>query len=101
MLEAGGCDTIRFGRLRSGEIAVLRFRLENATRRSVAVLSYARSCGCASLDFDSQPLAPGTSRRLTLTFDSRGERGWQLKTLDIALTGAAHPLRLYVEAEVE
>jgi len=38
---------------------------------------------------------------VTLTFDSRGEWGWQLKTLDISLAGAQQPLRLLVEAEIK
>lgn len=36
-----------------------------------------------------------------MSFDSRGTRGWQLKTLDVTLAGAQRPLRLYAEAEVE
>ena len=67
----------------------------------VAVASYRRSCGCTTLEFDSQPIAPGDAQQVTLTFDSRGEWGWQLKTLDIALAGGAKPLRLLVEADVE
>ena len=60
ILTTGGTDTVRFGRLGSGEIAVV-----------------------------------------TLTFDSRGERGWQLKALDITLAGGQRPLRLFVEADIK
>ena len=101
MLVAGGTDTVRFGRLGSGEIAQLRLWLANDASRPVAVASYRRSCGCTTLEFDSQPIAPGDARQVTLTFDSRGEWGWQLKTLDISLAGAQQPLRLFVEADVK
>ena len=43
----------------------------------------------------------GDARQVTLTFDSRGEWGWQLKTLDISLAGAQQPLRLLVEADIK
>ena len=99
ILTTGGTDTVRFGRLGSGEIAVLRLWLANDASRPVA--SYQRNCGCTTLEFDSQPIAPGDARQVELTFDSRGERGWQLKVLDITLAGAQHPLRLLVEADVE
>ena len=99
ILTTGGTDTVRFGRLGSGEIAQLR--LANDASRPVAVTSYRRSCGCTPLEFDSQPVAPGDAQQVTLTFDSRGEWGWQLKTLDISLAGASHPLRLFIEADVE
>lgn len=100
-LAAGGTDTVRFGRMHSGEIAVLRLWLANEASKPVAVVSYDRSCGCTTLEFDTQPITPGDARQVTLSFDSRGEKGWQLRTLDIRLAGAALPLRLFVEADVE
>lgn len=100
-LDAGGTDTVRFGRLHSGEIAVQRILIENRASRPTAITSYDTSCGCTKFEFDPQPLAAGASQRATLTFDSRGEYGWQLKRLDISLAGAARPLRIFVEAEIE
>ena len=101
ILDTGGTDTVRFGRLGSGEIAVLRLWLANDASRPVAIASYRRSCGCTTLEFDAQPIAPGDARQVTLTFDSRGERGWQLKALDITLAGGQRPLRLFVEADIK
>ncbi|WP_295990439.1 DUF1573 domain-containing protein [uncultured Alistipes sp.] len=101
LLAAGGCDTLRFGRLRSGEIARKRLWIENRTQRAVALLSYERTCGCTTLGFDSEPLPPGALREVEVTFDSRGEQGWQLKLVELRLAGAARNLRLVVEAEVE
>lgn len=101
LLDAGGTDTVRFGRLRSGEIAVLQLWLKNGAARPVAVASYDRICGCTTLEYDSRPIAPGAARRVSLSFDSRGQWGWQLKTLDISFAGGRRPLRLFVEAEVE
>lgn len=101
MLDAGGTDTVRFGRMGSGEIAVLKLWLANDSSRPVIITSYDRSCGCTTLEYDAEPIAPGGAQRLGLRFDSRGERGWQLKTVDIRLSGARRPLRLVVEAEVE
>lgn len=101
ILSTGGTDTVRFGRLGSGEIAVLQLWLENKASKPVAITSYDRTCGCTTLEFDNQPIKPGDAKRITLTFDSRGEYGWQLKVLDIKLAGAAEPLRIFVEADVK
>lgn len=100
-LDTGGTDTVRFGRLHSGEIAVQRILIENRASRPTAIVACDASCGCTKFEFDPQPLAAGASQRATLTFDSRGEYGWQLKRLDISLAGAARPLRIFVEAEIE
>ena len=101
MLVHGSTDTIRFGRLGSGEIAVQRFWIENKTPKPIVIVSTRRSCGCTSLDFDKQPIAPGKTRRMEMTFDSRGKHGWQLKNLEIRFAGENRPLRLLVEADVE
>ena len=101
MLATGGSDTVRFGRLRSGEIAVVPLWIGNATDRPIVPADYATSCGCTSLEFDTQPIRPGEARRMTVTFDARGEWGWQFRTVDLQLAGAGHPLRLFVEADVE
>ena len=100
LLDAGGSDTVRFGQLRSGESAVQRLRIVNRAQRTTAIASYDRSCGCTTLEFDPQPLAPGAGRQVEVIFDSRGESGWQFKRLDIRLAGAQAPLRLFVEADV-
>lgn len=101
MLVHGGTDTLRFGHLRSGEIAVLRFRIENSAAKPVVLVSTQRSCGCISLDHDNQPIAPGKTQTMEMSFDSRGEFGWQLKRMDLLFAGSKKPLRIFVEADIE
>ena len=101
ILDTGGTDTVRFGRLHSGEIAQLRLWLANETSGPVVIAKYGRSCGCTTLEYDNQPINAGDAQQVTLTFDARGEWGWQLKTLDVSFAGARSPLRLFIEAEVE
>lgn len=93
-------DTLRFGRLGSGEIAVGRFTLHNATPHPLRIVSYERSCGCLSLDFDDQPIMPDGKRPVTLTFDTRGEWGWQFKLVEIRFDALPRPTRIYIEAEL-
>lgn len=101
ILDIGGADTVRFGRMHSGEIAVMQLWLANEASRPAGVLSYDRTCGCTTFEFDPQPIKPGDAQRVKLTFDSRGEQGWQLKVVDLNLVGGRKPLRIFVEAEVE
>lgn len=100
LLAAGGRDTLRLGRLRSGEIAVSRLWFENRSSRPLIVASYERTCGCTSLEFGAEPFVPGDFRAVTLTFDSRGEWGWQFKPIDIRFAPFGS-FRLFVEADVE
>lgn len=101
LLRCGGRDTVRLGRLRSGEIAVSRLWIANRASQPIAVVSFDRSCGCVDFSFDAAPLLPGETREFSLSFDSRGLRGWQFKALDLFFAGASRPLRFFVDAEVE
>ena len=101
VLRNGGSDTIRFGHLGSGEIALSRFRIENRTEKPVVVTSYRTSCGCTSLEFDKQPVPPGGTLPVEITFDSRGEHGWQLKSVELLIAGAPTTFRLLVEADID
>ena len=100
-LAAGSSDTVRFGRMHSGEIAVLPLWLANETGRPIVPADFRTSCGCATLEYENLPIAPGQARKMMLTFDSRGEWGWQFKRIDLPLAGTEQTLRIFVEAEVE
>ena len=97
----GGLDTLRFGRMHTGEIVVMQVWVANETTHPIVLTDYARSCGCTSLEFERQPILPGRARRMSVTFDSRGEWGWQLKRVDLHLAGMQRPLQLLVEADVD
>lgn len=101
ILRSGGADTIHFGRMHSGEIAVKSLRLRNDSQRPVAVISYTRTCGCTIFDFDTQPITSGSEAAASLTFDSGGLTGWQFKLIEVQFANAAAPLKIYVNAEVE
>ncbi len=101
MLACGGVDTIRFGRLHEGVLARRQVELRNDTQRPLVIRQWEASCGCVTTEYENQPLAPGTSRRMAVLFDARGEWGWQMKLLTLRFAGCEAPLKLYIEAEVE
>lgn len=101
LLECGVSDTLRFGRLHSGEKAVKSFILRNESSSPVVILDTETSCHCTSFDYTRRPLLAGDETEITASFDSSGEWGWQFKLVKFILSGARAPMRIYVEAEVE
>ena len=101
VLRNGGSDTIRFGHLRSGEIALSRLRIENRTDKPFVLTGYRTSCGCTSLDFEKQPVPPGESLPVEITFDSRGEHGWLLKSVELLVAGTPKTIRMLIEADID
>lgn len=97
----GSSDTLNFGRLHEGEIAVRSITLHNASAEPTVIVTHEVSCGCVTLDYERRPILPDASATVDFTFDSRGERGWQMKLVTLRFGEKAVPLRIFVEAEVE
>lgn len=101
LLVCGGSDTLRLGRLGSGEQALVRFSLRNQSTVPLVILSHELTCGCIELHYENKPVAVGGYLPVEMQFDSRGLYGWQLKLFYLRLHGSDHPLKCYVEAIVE
>lgn len=100
-LERGATDTLRLGRLRSGEIIAKRIQVENRSDRPLVITHHTVSCGCLSAKYDRKPTQKGESQTLDIEFDSRTMYGLQLKSLVLHLAQMEQPIRIIVEAEVE
>ena len=101
MLDRGGVDTLRFGRLHEGEMAVRSITLRNGASEPAVIVTHERSCGCVDAEYERRPIMPGEESKVEFTFDSRGEYGWQMKLITLRLGGRGVPLKIYIEAEVE
>lgn len=100
-LERGATDTLRLGRLRSGEIIAKTIRVVNESDQPLVFTRHHVSCGCLGVKYDRKPIAKGASSDIELEFDSRTMMGMQLKTLVLYYAENARPMRIFVEAEVE
>lgn len=101
LLSVGVTDTLHFGRMRSGEVAVKSITLKNSTSEPLVVLRHETTCHCATITYTKQPLMPGSSSEIRFEFDSRGAYGWQMKLANFYIAGAERPLRIFIEAEIE
>lgn len=101
LLTAGVTDTLHFGRMRSGEIAVKSITLENCTSEPLVILRHETTCHCATITYTKQPLMPGNRSEIRFEFDSRGAYGWQMKLANFYIAGAEKPLRIFIEADIE
>jgi hypothetical protein len=101
LLIAGVSDTLHFGRMHSGEIAVKTLAIKNMTSEPMVVLRHETTCHCATITYSKQPLMPGEQSEIRFEFDSRGAYGWQMKLANFYIAGAERPLRVFIEAEIE
>ena len=101
LLTTGVTDTLHFGRMRSGEIAVKSIAVKNSTSEPLVILRHETTCHCATISYTKQPLLPGGENEIRIEFDSRGAYGWQMKLANFYIAGAERPLRIFIEAEIE
>lgn len=100
-IEQGISDTLRFGKMRSGEVIAKTLRIENNCDRPIVLLRHTTSCGCIKISYDRKPIAPKGSAHIHFEFDSRTLHGWQLKLMEFYFAEQGKPLKVYADAEVE
>ena len=100
-LVAGVTDTLHFGRMRAGEIAVKSLIVKNTTSEPIIILRHETTCHCATITYTKQPIMSGEQSEIRFEFDSRGAYGWQMKLANFLIAGAERPLRVFIEAEIE
>ena len=100
-IEQGISDTLRFGKMRSGEIIAKTLRVENNCDRPIVLLRHTTTCGCIKISYDRKPIAPKSSAEIRFEFDTRTLHGWQMKLMEFYFAEQGKPLKVYAEAEVE
>ena len=100
-VEQGVADTLRFGKMRSGEIIAKTLRVENRCNCPIVLLRHTTTCGCIKINYDRKPIAPGQSGEIHFEFDSRTLYGWQMKLMEFYFAEKGNPMKIYAEAEVE
>ena len=92
---------VDIGTLRSGEVIKYDARLRNAGSEPLVIKNISTSCGCTSVEYGKQPIAPGAEGSFSFRFDSRGMWGVQRKLIEIHTSAGSNPYRVTVQAGVE
>lgn len=100
-LSATPSDTLRLGRMRSGEVISQSIGLLNNSTAPLIITRTETTCGCTDIDYPSQPIGVGDTARIAIRFDSQGFYGWQFKRVRLYTSAALSPITIYIEAEVE
>ncbi|MGE4586426.1 MAG: DUF1573 domain-containing protein [Mangrovibacterium sp.] len=89
-----------FGELQAGEIVSCSFLLKNAGSTPLSILEAESDCGCITVDFPRQDIAPGDSAWVDVYFNSSGETGKVLREISLKTNGGKVPKKLMVAATV-
>jgi hypothetical protein len=84
-----------FGAIKMGESCYATFQLKNIGEKPLIISSVATSCGCASAEWDRQPVAAGQSAAVRIEMKP-DEEGFFSKTVEVHCNAYNSPIRLTV-----
>lgn len=76
-------DIHDFGKIIQGEKVTYAFKFKNTGSTLLLISNVSTSCGCTVTDFPKEPIKPGESGKIDVSFDSEGKRGPQNKTATV------------------
>lgn len=86
--------------IRNGQTFTYAFKYTNTGKRPALISDVKTSCGCAATTYTSDPVQPGESGEIKVTFNSTGRLGYQKKSINVI--GNTYPPRtlLYLQGFV-
>lgn len=91
-----------FGNMKQGEKKDYTFMLSNEGKSDLIIRNVRSSCGCTAVAPSKNVIAPGETAPIKVTFDSRGKRGRQSKSITVITNDPKTPTNiLRVSCNVE
>lgn len=77
-----------FGVINEGDKVTTEFTVTNSGEADLVIINAQASCGCTVPDYKKEPIKPGESTPIKVTFDSNGKPGQQQKTITLTTNTA-------------
>lgn len=90
-----------FGYINEGDKVTTEFILTNTGDADLVIVSAVGSCGCTVPEPPKDPIKPGDSAPIKVTFDSKGKPGQQEKTVTITTNTANGKETCKIKANVK
>ena len=90
-----------FGKILQGEVVSYTFHFTNTGSAPLIITSVEKSCGCTASEFPRDPIAPGKTGDIKITYDSKGHHGFQSKMLIVNANTMPSSTTLRLKAEVK
>ncbi len=92
-------EVFDFGNLTDGEKASHVFKFKNTGKEPLLISNAKGSCGCTVPKWPKEPIAPGGSGEIEVTFDSKGKKGAQTK--NVTITANTEPANTIIKIKAE
>jgi hypothetical protein len=90
-----------FGEITEGDVVQHTFHFTNTGKSALIIQNAVGSCGCTVPDFPRDPIAPGASGDIKVSFNSKGKAGMQLKTVTVVANTLPQENKVEIQANVK
>jgi hypothetical protein len=89
-----------FGKINAGDKVSYDFKFTNTGTGDLVIANAVGSCGCTVPEYPKEPVAPGKSGVMKVTFNSAGKSGMQQKTVTITTNTKSQKELLTIKAAI-
>ena len=89
-----------FGTINEGEVVTTEFMVKNIGETDLIIMDAKGSCGCTVPQPPKEPIKPGDSAPIKVSFDSNGKPGQQSKTVTLTTNTEAGKETFEIKATV-
>lgn len=89
-----------YGKIKQGEVVTKEFKFKNTGKQPLIISSAQGSCGCTVPEWPKDPIGPGKSGVIKVTFNSTHKSGLQDKTVTIKSNAKEETMVLHMKGEV-
>ncbi len=89
-----------FGEITQGDKVTHIFKFTNTGNEPLILNSAKGSCGCTVPEWPKEPILPGEGGEIKVTFNSKGKKGKQTKSVTLTGNTDPNPVRLLVKAQI-
>lgn len=93
-------EWVDFETLPLGETKTHQFEFKNVGTDTLSIDQIIPSCGCTTIEYTQQKIAPGASGFITIEFTAKGLPGVQIRKIKVVPTGNQEEYTLFIRAEV-
>jgi hypothetical protein len=90
-----------FGKMIQGEQVSFTFKFKNTGNAPLIITAVEKTCGCTDTKFPTNPIKPGEEGAISITYDSKGHKGFQNKRIIVKANTNPSETILKFKAQVQ
>jgi hypothetical protein len=92
-------ETLDLGKIEKGKPATVTFQFKNTGNEPLLILSAKGQCGCTSVEYPKEAIAPGAIGYIKTTYNAAAVGSFN-KTVTVASNASERDIQLHIKGEV-